>query len=342
MLSLSIRNFGQDEWAELVSQFQDLSLLQTWEYGLAKARTGSWKVQRGIFLENEHVVGAFQALVRTIPGLHRGLVWINRGPLWERDGNSNSSRLLSMIGELRRYWVHQRHMYLRVAPSSREGQIEPGSFQEIGYCLDESLSGWASARVDLFQPAETLRGQLQQKWRNCLNKAERLGLVVESGSGASLFEGFLAEYSRMLADRRYHSSVTPALLSRLQAVLPPERKLWVLAARQGECALGSVLLARYGAAAEYLAGTVNEDGRRVNAGQLLLWCALCEMKDQGYRWFDMGGMDPERTPSGIFHFKAGVGGTPHRLIGEIEAHDGSWISRILRSRVHHARQAVGV
>src|SRR3990172_9475340 len=71
MLSLSIQDFGQKEWAEIVSQFHDLSLLQTWEYGLAKARTGSWKVQRGIFLENEHVVGAFQALVRTIPGFHR-------------------------------------------------------------------------------------------------------------------------------------------------------------------------------------------------------------------------------------------------------------------------------
>ncbi len=342
MLSLSIHDFGQNEWAELVSKFHDLSLLQTWEYGLAKARTGPWKVQRGIFLKEEHVVGAFQALVRTIPGLRRGLVWINRGPLWERDGNSNSSLLLEMIEELRRYWVNQRHMYLRVAPSSREGQIEAKSFQEIGYRLDESLPGWASARVDLSQPVGTLRGQLQQKWRNCLNKAEKLDLVVESGSGTPLFEEFLTEYVRMLADRRYHSSVTPALLSHLQALLPPERKLWVLAARQGERAFGGVLIAKYGEAVEYLAGSVNEDGRRVNAGQLLLWRALCEMKGQGYRWFDLGGMDPERTPSGIFHFKAGMGGTPHRLIGEIEAHDGSWISRILRSRVHHARQAVGV
>lgn len=342
MLSLSTRDFGQNEWDELVSEFHDLSLLQTWEYGLAKAQTGPWKVQRGVFLNEERIIGAFQALVRTIPGLHRGLVWINRGPLWERDSNANSSLLLRMIEELRRYWVDQRHMYLRVAPSSREGQVEAKSFQEIGYRLDESLSGWASARVDLSQPVGTLRGQLQQKWRNCLNKAEKLGLVVESGSGTLLFEDFLAAYSRMLADRRYHSSVTPALLSCLQALLPPERKLWVLVARQGEHALGGVLIARYGEAAEYLAGSVNEDGRRLNAGQLLLWRALCEMKDRGYRWFDLGGMDPERTPSGIFHFKAGVGGTPHRLIGEIEAHDGSWISRILRSRVHHARQAAGV
>ena len=342
MLSLSIHDFGQNEWAELVSKFQDLSLLQTWEYGLAKAQTGPWKVQRGIFLDNEHVVGAFQALVRTIPGLDRGLVWINRGPLWERDGNPNSSLLLGMIKGLRNYWVDQRHMYLRVAPSSREGQIEAKLLQEIGYRLDESLPGWASERVDFSQPVGTLRGQLQQKWRNCLNKAEKLALVVEAGSETSLFEEFLVEYRKMLTDRQFHSSVTPALLSRLQELLSPERKLWVLAARQGERALGGVLIARYGEVAEYLAGSVNGDGRRVNAGQLLLWRALCEMKDQGYRWFDLGGMHPERTPSGIFHFKAGVGGTPYRLIGEIEAHDGSWINRILRWRVHHAREAVGV
>jgi len=86
---------------------------------------------------------------------------------------------------------------------------------------------------------------------------------------------------------------------------------------------------------------VNGAGRAANAGQLLLWRAVCEMKELGYRWFDLGGMDLYQTPSGIFHFKAGLGGTPYRLVGEFEAHDGRWVSKMIRWRVHRVRQAAG-
>ena len=63
------------------------------------------------------------------------------------------------------------------------------------------------------------------------------------------------------------------------------------------------------------------------------------MKRQGYRWFDLGGMDPKITPSGIYHFKAGLGGVPHRLVGEVAADDGGWISKVINLRIRRARKA---
>jgi acyl carrier protein len=38
----------------------------------------------------------------------------------------------------------------------------------------------------------------------------------------------------------------------------------------------------------------------------------------GYRWFDMGGIDPENLP-GITAFKRGIGGGEYQLIGNFEA-----------------------
>lgn len=341
MVRLVTRAFPQKEWTDLVSGFQNLSLIQTWEYANAKAQTGHWKVERAVFMEGGYIMGVVQALVRPIPWLRRGLVWINRGPLWRRTENENPLLLVAMMEELRRHWVERNHMYLRIAPCDREGKLDMKALEEIGYFPDTMSTGWASARLDLLLSLETLRAQLQQKWRNCLNKAERLGLTVQSGSDDSLFDEFQRQYKRILLEHGYDTGVTPLLLSRLQTLFPSERKLWVLTARQNSKSLGGVLIARYGVTCEYLVAAVNKDGRAVNAGQLLLWRAICEMKNLGYRWFDLGGIDRNRTPSGIFHFKAGLGGTPYRLVGEIEAHDGGWLSRVVRWRVSRARQLAG-
>ena len=341
MLRLLVQEFGQGDWTDLVSKFQDLSLLQTWEYASAKAQTGPWKVERVLFADGKNIIGAVQALVRRLPWVSRGLVWINRGPLWKREEKSDASILIAMMEELRRHWVDKRHMVLRVAPTGDEGELNLAAIEDVGFRIDGSVPGWASARIDLSRPLDSLRAQLQQKWRNCLNKAERCGLVVRSGTEDPIFREFLAEYDSFLHERRFSTSVTPALLSQLQSLSPSRRKPWVVTAGKEGKSLGSILIARYGATSEYLAGPVNEAGRQVNAGQLLLWRAVCEMKDQGYRWFDLGGMDPDRTPSGIFHFKSGMGGTPHRLLGEVEADNGGWLSRVIRLRVQQARRASG-
>jgi lipid II:glycine glycyltransferase (peptidoglycan interpeptide bridge formation enzyme) len=132
--------------------------------------------------------------------------------------------------------------------------------------------------------------------------------------------------------------VTPPFLSSLQSYLPADRKLWAITGRHGDNKLGGVLIGRYGHNCEYLVGAINDAGKGVNAGQLMLWRAICQMKEMGYHWFDLGGMDPVRTPKGILHFKTGVNGTPYALIGEIEAFNTSLLSRAVRWRVGHARK----
>ena len=39
------------------------------------------------------------------------------------------------------------------------------------------------------------------------------------------------------------------------------------------------------------------------------------LKEQGVRWFDLGGIDEESTP-GSSQFKLGVNGTRYTLVGE--------------------------
>ena len=88
-----------------------------------------------------------------------------------------------------------------------------------------------------------------------------------------------------------------------------------------------------------LAGNVWDEGRRLNAGQLLLWRAVCAMKEHGIRWFDVSGLDPDLTPPGIRTFKEGLSGVPYRLAPELEALGGGPLGRLVRWRVRRARAA---
>ncbi len=186
MIRLVARAFPQNEWDNLVSGFHDLSLMQTWEYAEAKARTGPWKVERLIFVDGEYTVGAVQAMVRQIPGIGGGLVWINQGPLWRKQSEGDVSALVAMLSELRRYWVDERHMYLRITPPIYEGELDVTVIQASGYDLADGVAGWASAIVDLSKSEEQLRKDLRIKWRGDLNSAERHEVSCVDGRSGGL------------------------------------------------------------------------------------------------------------------------------------------------------------
>ena len=231
--------------------------------------------------------------------------------------------------------MEKRGLYLRIAPpyhaSNDTDQVWSPNFRQT------ATPGWASAIVDLSKPTDDLRSALEQKWRNCLNKSERSGMTLGDGEPEAQFDVFLARHQAFIEQRGYATSVTPALLAALQSRLPDDRKMrTVLAMRDGDC-IGSTLIACYGETCEYLAGNSTDAGRSYYAGQFLIWQAMRMMKDLGYRWFDVGGMDPVLTPPGIYRFKRGIGGEPYQLAPEIESIGGGLRARLVGSVVRRYR-----
>jgi hypothetical protein len=333
MIQMFQGSFSHSEWRELVSDFQDLSLLQTWEYGEAKTRTGPWKVERTIFMDNSCLVGACQVMVRLIPFTSRGVAWINRGPLWRRPGRQDIKDLSTMLSQLRQTWAEDRGIYLRVALPLQNNEEGIRCLPPRGYSWVKNTVPWTSARLDLSSPLEALRGQMHQKWRNCLNKSERLGLSGEFGNDASLLGQVFEEYEKFLTKKDFKPVITPLFCRQLQV----NGKLWGGIDRLGDQRLGGIIVACYGQTCEYLVGAVNEAGRATNATYFLLWQAICQMKQSGYQRFDLGGVNPQTTPPGIFSFKSGLKGTPYRMAGEIEAYDRSLFNHGIRWYITRTR-----
>ena len=320
------------DWDALAAGFADFSLLQTRAFGDAKAATGPWRVERCAVRHGDMVIGVAQVLVRTLPAGLGGIAWINRGPLWRRSGETGDTAALGgVLGALRQEFARRRGLYLRIAPATGLSTVSEGF-------ASAECAGWASAVVDLASEPDALRAALKQKWRNVLNKAERGGVAVEEGDALDLFETFRTHYAAWLAERGFTTSVTPELLGALHGGIG----LRVFLVCDGGAIAGTALIARYGDTAEYLAGTTTDEGRRLGVGQSLLWRAMLWARTAGLRRFDVGGMDPDLTPQGIFRFKEGLGGTPYRLAEEIEALPGCGPRRLaallVRRRVRAARR----
>ena len=337
MVRMEIRDFGQDEWNDIVSTLDALSLMQTWEFGEAKVGTGRWKVSRAVFLKGGDILGAAQAMIRTVPFLNRGLVWINRAPLLKNINTTQPDAYVDILKELKKYWVDKKKMYLRIAPPLMASDENHAIFKKAGYLRVTETDGWASEIVDLSLSLEDLHKSLQQKWRNCLNKAERLKVSCEIGTSVALMDELLDDYKALLGNKGFGTNLTQEHVRTMQNLLPDSRKMLVFAGRQDGERLGSICIANYGNICMYLIGATSNAGRKVNANHYLIWNALCEMKKRGYRWFDVGGAHPDNTPQGILHFKRGLGGSPYQLMGEGDACRSGFINRMIRKRIESSR-----
>lgn len=336
MMRIETAGATEARWREIAAGCPEYSLLQCWSYGEAKAALGGVAVERCLILEGDGVIGIAQALVRKIPFLTAGLAWINRGPLLAAGRAGDSETIFAALQALRRHWTIERGYYLLLAPAVCEARLSPAELRRAGFCL-ASRSGWASARLDLTLPVETLKANLRKNWRNSLSRAQREGLTITTGSGNDLFDEFLVDYRNFQKGRGFPTTVTPELLRALQDALPKEDRMIVFVGRKGGRTLGAFLVALYGSSCEYLASHTTSEGKSLGIGQLLLWSAVCAMKERGLRSFDLGGMDSALTQPGIMQFKEGLGGTPYRLQAEIEAHNGRWLSRLVRWGVRRAR-----
>ena len=68
----------------------------------------------------------------------------------------------------------------------------------------------------------------------------------------------------------------------------------------------------------YLLGASNMEGRRLRSAYLLQWKVIEQLKQQGMRYYDLGGIDPDANP-GVYDFKSGLGGKEVSHIGRYEA-----------------------
>ncbi len=319
-----VRSLNRSEWEAYWRQCSHSNLLQSWQYGSAKEEAEGWRANRFLISDDAgNPVALAQVLSWDLPVLG-GVARINRGPIMigsgaipQRAGLAiGMAAICTLLREAsrRHWWMLQ---FAPELPSSCSGE---SGLRMLGFRKLTQIP-WESALMPLEASEQELLMRLNGKWRNCMRKGEKMGVVVtHHRTGCNETRQLLRGYSELQNNRGF-AGLSDRLIRALIAQggsagwqfnifiacdrgAPPDSE-----------PLGMLITIESGSTALYLIGLTNNIGRRMQANSVLLWQAILHAKNEGCKWFDAGGLG-EATPPGIAEFKRGLNGEPYKLIGE--------------------------
>jgi lipid II:glycine glycyltransferase (peptidoglycan interpeptide bridge formation enzyme) len=306
----SVDQATEVEWNRILALFQDANVYQTWAYGAVS--WGRRQLSHLVLRTGNEIVAAAQLRVIRLPILGRGVAYAPWGPLWRRkEQPADAAVLEEMTRALVQEYAHKRQCVLRIAPhvplQDPEAELALAVWRRCGMRIIRRTPPYRSIRVDLSLSRKELTKRLHQKWRNQLNAASKSNLTVREGTEDELFGQFLGIYDEMMRRKRFDTTVDPRLFHRIQQQLPADQKMLILLAEQDGRAMAGLIGSGVGERGIYLLGATSDAGMKSKGSYLLQWEMMMRLQQRGCRWYDLGGINPERNP-GVFHFKQGFGG----------------------------------
>lgn len=156
-------------------------------------------------------------------------------------------------------------------------------------------------------------------------------MVIE-GPDDSLFSDFIS-LSRALLDRKQFREPNDINeFRRIQQDLTPECKMRIFLCQSNGVKSAGVICATIGETGVYLFRATNDEGMTNKGSYLLQWKAIQWMKDNGCRYYNLNGINPEKNP-GSYHFKSGLSGKNGRdvyYLGRFDCYSSGITARLAR------------
>jgi lipid II:glycine glycyltransferase (peptidoglycan interpeptide bridge formation enzyme) len=312
MVNFSISEIVEkEEWLNYFSQIKLVNLSQDWDYGKFRENTSNVKVVRYKILENGKVVGIFQCYIKLFPIISfLKVIYINRGPLLLEEFPIN--KYINLLKELKRHFSILNGIILILSPF-RELNLELESELKNLKFIQFFTKSYFTSYLDLTKSEELLRKELQPKWRNQLNSAEKKSMrIVTDYNG--LYDDFILEaYKQMSSEKEFDTLNNYQIKLLFKGYRETNNLVILLALNQFDEPIAFKVFIGYNNSIMYLMGWVSVEGRSDNAPKLLMWNAIKHFKSLGLVMFDLGGMDPINLP-GIAKFKQGLGGRTAEFI----------------------------
>jgi lipid II:glycine glycyltransferase (peptidoglycan interpeptide bridge formation enzyme) len=338
-LTFEISSLDSISWSRLLAQFSDASIYQTWSYG--SIRWGRKNLNHVIIRKDGEIIGAAQVCVRKVPGLQIGVAYVPWGPLWNnRDREPDYEDFRFIVRSLAREYCERRKLVLRIDPNLFATDKNAAHIIEAeGLKPRPLVLPYRTLMVDLSSSLAEIRKRLDQKWRNQLNRAEKNGLLLVEGNSALLYRVFLDLQKQMLERKAFIPGVDYDEFRKIQEDLPESLKMHVVVAEfEGE-PVAVAVASGIGDAGIYLFGATGDKGIKLKGSYLIQWRMIQWLKASGSRWYDLGGINPEKNP-GVFHFKSGLSGIDLRHLGlyESRANNASRFMLDLAETLRHHRR----
>jgi lipid II:glycine glycyltransferase (peptidoglycan interpeptide bridge formation enzyme) len=327
---LRVERLERGRYVALASEFADHNYRQTWEFGRLAAERGGATFQAVAVRDGAGTIAVALVRIRRLPFLG-GIAYVSGGPLTRTDAAFDATTLVDAVAALREEYVESRGLVLRVAPPvgpaawNRDAET---ALARAGFVRARAAAAYRTMIVPLTRSVGEVRRRLRPKWRNCLNRAERQGLVVRAASGPEALDSFIALYEEFAARKGFDANLGPDFFARVQRGLPDVERMLVLTAERDGTTIAGHVSSALGDTVVYLLGATSPEALTCNAAYLLHWRAIETAVERGRRWYDLGGVDPERN-AGVFHFKQGFGGDDVVAAGPLEFRPGGAGARLV-------------
>jgi hypothetical protein len=322
---VEIDSIKKTEWTELLGQFNDASISQTWES--MAVWYGEGNISQIVIRSDGEAISIAQVGIRKVPALKTGVANIHSGPLFRKKNRALTPLdHLSMLVTLKQEYAGKRRLLLRVGPNefSCPGNRLSELFREAGFIHNSSASPYRTLRLDLSRTTEELRQGLERKWRQALGRAERnSSLTLESGTSEAHYHIALAIYEEMHQRKKFTRQVDMKKQGDIQKYLPESLKMKIMICRMNGEPIAALGWSSIGDTGLPLIFATSDKSLLLstNASNLLWWQMILDLKEKGLRFLDTGGIDPRANPGGD-KFKSGLVGKA----GKDETRLGQYIS----------------
>lgn len=324
-LSHTIQTLDQEHWHRVLDGFHDASIFQTIPFFTAMSPSSS--LEHFLLRRGSEVVAAAQIRLIRVPLLGSCIAYVPRAPLWQRqNGDHDLNVLQEAIRLLRQEYAVNRGIALRISPQFADGagpDYVPHFLAE-GYARAASKPRPRTILVRLDRSLDQLRKGLDQKWRNCLNQAEKNDLTLVAGSDDAMFDLFLPMYRQMLARKRLAEPGNIRAFMAIQGMLPAHHKMKViLGLSNGQPSAGAICSA-IGRRGVYLFGATADTGLRNKAAYAVQWRVIEWLKSISCTEYDLHGVNSKVNP-GVYSFKVGLSGKNGQEVespGDFDAYRG--------------------
>lgn len=326
---VKVDTFSRTEWSAHLRFFEDATIYQTWDYGDVLC-SRQQQISRLMLYRNNTVVGLAQVHIVTLPFISRGLASVSWGPVWRRKRVSSRFEILSaIIDALREEYSVRRKLVLRVQPHIDRAESTEALrvLEENGFSIHRGKKPYKTFVVDLSRSLPEIRRTLTKNWRRDLNRAERNCLEIRQGTSNNHYAEFLSIYRELIARKRFETGVNAFEFSKLQDALPDHEKSRVFLAYHERKRVAGTVVSGLGSTGIWLLGATSNYGLKYHGSNLLTWRAIEWLKNIGCQFFDLGGINPEKSP-GPWRFKRRIGGMEISHIGLFECW-GSVMSKIV-------------
>jgi hypothetical protein len=300
-----------EDWEKRFSQLPRSNILQSYTYARAACPLLKQKAKWGLIFVDDREAGLVQIF-------EAGILWnafhaliVDRGPLWF-EGFGGPMHIKLFYGELNRQFPQRFGRRRRVLPETEDGLAAQKMIAGTGL-VPANDAGYQTIWLDLTKDEETLRAGLKQKWRNSLNKAERMATGIEWDLDAKTLSEILTVYATDKEARGY-GGPTPALLRAYAPLIAARGELLVGRTLENGKLTAFTVFATHGRSATYLIGWSSSAGREASAHHRLLWEGALMLQRKGIKELDLGGINDEGA-EGIKNFKEGLGGKNVRYLG---------------------------